>query len=103
MSENQSCANGSMLLAFLLGGVIGAGIALLVAPQSGKETREKIKDLTGDLKEKAADYAGQVKNKVSSTVEHGKDFIDEKKTLISSAIEAGKDAYSKEKEKHLRS
>ncbi len=82
------------------GGLVGAGIALLMAPQSGKETREKIKDLAGDIKEKATDYAGQIKGKVTSAVEGGKEFFEEKKSLVTAAIEAGKEAYEKEKEKH---
>lgn len=35
----------SWLTGFVLGGLIGAGLALLFAPQSGKDTREKISDL----------------------------------------------------------
>lgn len=49
----------SDILAFfagaVLGGTIGAGLALLFAPQSGKETRklvkEKMKDVSADVKE----------------------------------------------------
>lgn len=102
MSENRGFSTGSVLLSFILGGVVGAGIALLMAPQSGRETREKIKNLAEDIKKKTADYTGQVKEKITSTVEHGKEFFDEKKSLLSTAIEAGKEAYGKEKEKRSR-
>ncbi|MBI5195546.1 MAG: YtxH domain-containing protein [Nitrospirae bacterium] len=102
MSEERSCTTGNVLLAFVLGGVVGAGVALLMAPQSGRETRQKIKDLASDAKEKAADYATHIKEKVSSAVEHGKGFVEEKKSLIATAIEAGKEAYEKEKEKHAK-
>lgn len=40
-------------LSFLLGGLVGAGAALLLAPKSGKETREQIKGMAKDIKEKA--------------------------------------------------
>ncbi len=100
MSEERGFGSGSVLMAFLLGGVVGAGLALLMAPQSGRETREKIKEMAEDAKEKAARYTGQAKEKFSSTVEKGKDFVEEKKNLISTAIEAGKEAYEKEKQKH---
>jgi gas vesicle protein len=100
MSNEESGRNtGSIILAFFLGGLLGAGVALLLAPQPGEETRKKIKELAEEAKEKAAGYAEQVKSKVTSTVGKGKEIIEEKKTLITTAIEAGKEAYGKEKEK----
>jgi len=102
MSENRNFSGGSILLSFILGGIVGAGIALLLAPQSGKETREKIKGLAEDVKDKATGYARQVKDRVASTVEQGKEFFEEKKSLLTTAIDAGKEAYEKEKEKRVR-
>lgn len=103
MSEERGCSvTGHVVLAFVLGGIVGAGIALLTAPRSGRETREKIKEFTDETTKKASEYAGQVKDKFSSAVEHGKEFVTEKKSLISSAIDAGKEAYGKEKEKHSK-
>jgi len=90
---------GSIFLSFLLGGVVGAGFALLLAPQSGRETRLKIKQFTDDVKVKAMDYADEVKEKVAGSVDKGKDFYEEKKSIVTSAIEAGKEAYEKEKER----
>jgi len=101
--NDERCSSGNVVLAFVLGGIVGAGIALLMAPQSGRETREKIKEFADETRKKADDYAGQVKDKVSSAVESGKHFVDEKKSLISTAIDAGKEAYSKEKEKLSKS
>lgn len=99
MREEGGYGNGSILLSFLLGGLVGAGIALLLAPQSGRETRQKIRDFTDDIREKAVDYAGNIKEKVTSSIDKGKDFIHDKKSMISTAIEAGKEAYEKEKER----
>jgi gas vesicle protein len=99
MREEGGYGNGSILLSFLLGGLVGAGVALLLAPQSGRETRQKIRDLTDDIREKAVDYAGGVKEKITSSIDKGKDFVHDKKSMISTAIEAGKDAYEKEKER----
>jgi gas vesicle protein len=103
MNDDRGFSAGSVLLAFVLGGIVGAGIALLTAPQSGKETREKIREFADETKKKAGEYAGQVKDKFSSTIESGKHFVEEKKSLITSAIDAGKDAYAKEKEKLSKS
>jgi len=102
MREDNGFSASSVLLAFILGGVVGAGITLLVAPQSGRETREKIKDFAEDIKEKVGDYSEQIKNRFKSTVEHGKEFVEEKKSLLTTAIEAGKEAYEKEKERHAK-
>lgn len=99
MKEEGGYGAGSIILSFILGGIVGAGFALLFAPQAGRETRQKIKDLTEDVKGKARDYVEDVKEKISGTIEKGKDFFEEKKSIISTAIEAGKEAYEKEKER----
>ena len=97
--EERGCCSGPIIFSFFIGGLVGAGIALLLAPKAGRETREKIKELAGDVKEKAETYAEQVKGKVTSVVEKGKGVIEEKKSIITTAVEAGKEAYTKEKEK----
>jgi gas vesicle protein len=99
MRDEEGFGSGSVLLSFLLGGMVGAGLALLLAPQSGPEARKKIMDIADDVKEKAGDYLNQAKEKVTSTVDKGKSFVDEKKSLIAAAIEAGKEAYEKEVQK----
>lgn len=58
---------GKTFLAALAGAAVGAGLALLFAPASGKETREKIAhkldDVKEDLKEKGSKLAHQIKGK----------------------------------------
>ncbi len=97
--ENRGFGPGATLLAFFLGGVVGAGVALLVAPASGRETRRMIKDLSEDAKERTEHYLDEVKTKAATVVEKGKGFIEEKKSVFSKAFEAGKDAYDQEKDK----
>jgi gas vesicle protein len=100
MGNEESCRNcGGIFLAFLIGGVVGAGVALLLAPKPGEEARGKIKKLVEDVKEKAETCFDEIKEKVVSTVEKGKEVVQEKKSIITTAIEAGKEAYEKEKEK----
>ena len=101
--RDEGYSSGSVLLSFLLGGVVGAGLALLFAPQSGRETRQKIKDLTDDVKDKTTEYVKQAKEKAASIVDDGKEYYDEKKSILKSAVEAGKEAYEKEKEKYAKS
>lgn len=100
--KDEGIGAGSLLLSFLLGGVVGAGLALLVAPQSGEETRRKMKDLADEIKDKTTEYINQTKDKVSSVADEGKEYYDEKKSLIKAAIEAGKEAYDKEREKFAK-
>jgi gas vesicle protein len=102
MTQNESSCScsGSLILSFFLGSLVGAGVALLVAPQSGKETRQQLKGLAEDVKTKAEGYVEQMKGQVSSVVEKGKDLLEEQKSILASAVEAGKEAY--EKEKHTK-
>jgi gas vesicle protein len=98
MEENGSRGVGSIISSFFLGGLIGASVALLVSPKSGRETREQIKDLAGTATTKATDYYGQVKEAVSCTLENAKGLIDEKKRLITDAVQAGFAIYEQKKQ-----
>ena len=51
--ENQQVA--SFLSGLLLGAVLGAGAALLMAPQPGRRTRKRIRRAALDLREDAGD------------------------------------------------
>jgi gas vesicle protein len=56
---------GTILISFLIGGIIGAGVALLLAPQSGKKTRKQILDAADDVRDSASGYAKKLKEKIS--------------------------------------
>jgi gas vesicle protein len=91
MSDDRCCSgSGGILLAFLAGGLVGAGLALLYAPVSGRETRERIGGLAGELKKKSEEWTGEVKQKVEG-------FIDEERSVIKAAYDAGREAMSREK------
>ena len=60
----------SSLVAFLFGAIVGAAVALLYAPKTGKETRAHLKRIT-------------------------EDFVEEGKTRVSEIVEKGKNRYSK--------
>lgn len=101
MRHDECCGHGtgSLFLSFLLGGIVGAGAALLLAPKSGLETREKLLGLADTVRGRTEDYIDETKTKVTSTVEKGKGYLQEKKSVLSAAVEAGKEAYEKEKER----
>lgn len=48
-SESAGPGFGSILGTFVLGAAVGAAIALLTAPRSGRETREQLKSKALDL------------------------------------------------------
>lgn len=90
---------GSIIISFFLGGLVGAGVALLLAPKSGREAREQIKDLAKEVKEKTGTYVEHVKSKAATVLEKGKELIEKEKSVVSSAIDSGIEAYEKERQK----
>ncbi|MFH2107790.1 MAG: YtxH domain-containing protein [Chrysiogenia bacterium] len=84
MSENTGS---KMFFSFLTGTVIGAGLALLFAPQSGEKTREQIKDFSGKLGNEVKDFSEKLSGEVREGVEkfsgRAKTFIDGAKDTIS--------------------
>ncbi|HVN97639.1 MAG TPA: YtxH domain-containing protein [Syntrophorhabdaceae bacterium] len=97
--EDSGFSAGTVLLSFFMGGIIGAGIALLVAPKTGEETRRMIKDAAEGAKERAESYYDQVKEKAVSYADKGKEFVEKEKNIITKAVEAGKEAYEKERQR----
>ncbi len=53
------------LLAFVAGAALGAGMALLLTPKSGKEVRDKLGDVTDGAVQKIRDSAREAKFKIS--------------------------------------
>ena len=51
MNENNGGEFGAFLAGFIIGGLVGAAAALILAPQSGSETRSKIAGKSHDLRE----------------------------------------------------
>jgi gas vesicle protein len=52
--RDDNCYSGAhLLIAFIAGGIAGAAVALLSAPQSGPQTRDTIRGLARDAQGKA--------------------------------------------------
>ncbi len=102
--------SGEKFLYFLIGGFVGASVALLFAPRSGEETRRYLENkyregadsLNRRVKE-GRQYVGDLREGVSAKVEEtldaGRETIARQKDQLSSAIEAGRRAYQEEKAK----
>jgi gas vesicle protein len=92
----------------LIGGGIGAIIALLFAPKSGTELRGDIADVTRKgidktregarlVGDKAGEYYGATREKVGELYDSARGTATQKRGQFSAAIEAGKQAYNEEK------
>ena len=89
--------------AFLLGAAIGAGLALIFAPQAGTETRKSIKrgaekasEATKragvKVGEKVTDALSQAKADLESRINSARSTLDLKKLQVSRAVDAGREA-----------
>jgi gas vesicle protein len=78
--------SGSWLVTFILGGLIGAAVALLVAPKSGRQTREQLKDMTQEAKGRAEGYLDQAKSRMSDARKKGADVFHHKKSETETAV-----------------
>ncbi len=88
---------------FLLGLLVGAGAALLFAPQSGEETRQVIRDRSRQLRDDAYGRAEDLQERVEGGYERAKERLEEgfetarrtikdKREDAHSAMDAGKAA-----------
>jgi gas vesicle protein len=81
---------GSFLAGFVIGGLIGAGVALLMAPQSGEETRALIGEKSIELRDRAYDTAEGVQTRAGELASQTQQAYDEQVKRIQAAVEAGK-------------
>ena len=84
---------------FLAGLGMGAILALLFAPRSGKETREYIAGKAEEGRDYVKAKTEDLRHQAEGAVEKGKDIVTKQKELLSAALEAGKQAYQEEKAK----
>jgi gas vesicle protein len=78
MSENTGS---KMFFSFLTGAALGAGLALLFAPQSGKETRKQIKDLSEKLSGEMKDEVEKISEKAKGLIEGARDTFSKKSRI----------------------
>jgi gas vesicle protein len=78
----------SLISMFIVGGLLGAGVALLMAPQSGRRTRLKIRDKGMELRERAAETAEDTRHRASHTLD---DLASSTRERVSSLKERGRD------------
>lgn len=58
----------STMIAFAIGGLIGAGLMALFAPQSGEDTRGMIRDRSRNIRDKAVETAEKTSSRTGKAV-----------------------------------
>ena len=84
MARDDGAGAGSVVLAFLIGAVTGAAVALLYAPATGAETREFL-----------GEKAREGRDRAIKAAERGRQIVREGRDNLDSAIERGRDAFQK--------
>ena len=59
----------NFIAGLVLGTVIGAGIAILTAPDSGKRTRRRVRKMAGELRRSAEGKLGELSDDVRGRVD----------------------------------
>lgn len=112
MTDRGNSDFGSFVSGFLMGGLIGSAVALLMAPQSGEETREILKEKGVELKDKTSEsleaaYAraevvakdarkradelqSQVRERADELRGKGQEVLEEQRSRIENVIDAAK-------------
>lgn len=89
MSHNGSSA-GNVLMAFAIGAIAGAAVALLYAPASGEETRRKL-----------AEKAREGRERAESAAREGREFVNRQRENLTTAVEKGREAFQQARKETL--
>ena len=99
MADDRGCSLGAVGLAFVTGGLAGAAMALLLAPQSGRESREQVRGYARRAEENVHELASKTTDFMDQAVDKGREFVQEKKSVLTEAVDAGRAAMSRERER----
>jgi len=75
MSDNSDF--GAFLVGFVVGGLTGAAVSLLFAPQSGEETRAILRDKAVELRDRAAESVEEARLQAEKAWDEAKLKTDE--------------------------
>ncbi len=94
--ERRGGGAGSGVALFLLGAALGAGLALLWAPQAGDETRAQLRRSTRRLKRKARDLKESGRDLVDDLQRQGKAAARDAKSAIEERLARHREAVEHE-------
>jgi len=98
MSENRSGSSGAFVGGMLLGAALGTITGLLLAPRTGKETRNLLKKSAGAIPELAEDLSSTVQLQADRLSESARSNWDSTLLRLKEAIAAGVEAGAKERQ-----
>ena len=88
--------------ATLIGGMVGAGVALLLAPRSGKETRQQIQAKAQKARDTAAERLSRARSRIGQGVDEAKDLKDRLKEAAQSTGRKAKTEMSELKSETIK-
>ncbi len=90
--ERRGGGAGTGVAMFLLGAAIGAGVALLFAPQSGEETRADLRRGARRLKRKARDIVDQSGEVVDDLKQQGRSAVKDARSALEGRLARHREA-----------
>ncbi|MGE0644726.1 MAG: YtxH domain-containing protein [Nitrospira sp.] len=87
----------AVLLAFLSGAAMGAVAALMLAPQTGDESRDQLRRYARRAETDLRDLAGRAGEAFEDVVDQGKDFVESRRSVLREAFDAGREAMRRER------
>jgi gas vesicle protein len=101
MSDNNEF--GAFLIGFIVGGLTGAAVSLLFAPQSGEKTRELIQTKAIELRDRAAETVEEARLHAEEALEDAKQKTEEwaklAKQQADDVLQKGEEALEEGREK----
>jgi gas vesicle protein len=77
---------------FLLGAILGAGVALLFAPRSGEETQRDLKERAGKLRDAAEERVREAQAQIEERLDQARAELMERVDAVREAVDSGRDA-----------
>ena len=77
---------------FILGALVGAGLALLFAPQSGEETQEEIKSRAVKLKDTARERVREAQETFEGRLSTAREHVQARVDSVREAVDSGRKA-----------
>ena len=100
---SQDSDFGAFLAGFIIGGLVGAATALVLAPQSGEETRTLIHDKSIELKDKATETAeltrGRAENAAKEARARGEELAAQARERAEDLRKRGIQVFEEQKQK----
>lgn len=94
MQDNENDL-GAFLAGFVIGALVGAATALILAPQSGPATRQQLVDVSSDLRHSADSYTREYRDKASSiltdTRDRAQNLTEQVQEQVRIVLDAGND------------